>query len=80
MATQTSEKIMETAAQTTSSAPGDSLVGSDFTGDSDSSAERQPHPLASVLGSFRDDLDMLDAIMAGVEKYRQRMEQDEQIP
>lgn len=48
--------------------------------DSDSPTEAKTHPLASVLGSFRDDLASLDAIMAGVEKYRQRMEADEQIP
>lgn len=42
--------------------------------------EVQMHPLAPVIGSFQDDLSSLDAIMAGVEKYRQRMEVDEQIP
>ena len=36
-------------------------------------SEYRPHPLASVIGSFRDDLASLDAIMAGVEEYRQRM-------
>ena len=37
----------------------------------------EPHPLASVMGSFRNDLAFLDAVMAGVEKYRQRMEAEE---
>lgn len=38
------------------------------------------HPLASVLGSFADDLPALDAIMAGVEEYRRRLEADEDVP
>lgn len=42
--------------------------------------EVQMHPLAPVIGSFQDDLSSLDTIMAGVAKYRQRMEVDEQIP
>lgn len=32
---------------------------------------------ASVFGSFRDNLAFLDAVMAGVEKHRQRMEAEE---
>jgi len=58
MAIQTLEKNTENGAQPPSDVP----------------AVEQPHPLASVLGSFRDDPDTLDAIMAGVEKYRQQME------
>ena len=37
------------------------------------------HPLADVVGSFAHDLPALDAIMAGVEDYRRRMEADENV-
>jgi len=38
------------------------------------------HPLAGVIGSFAHDLPTLDAIMAGAEDYRRRMEADENVP
>lgn len=75
MATQTREKNIENGTLPVSSPPrnGGESVDSP-TATPDALAAGQPHPLASVIGSFRDDLASLDAIMAGVEKYRQQME------
>lgn len=78
MATQTREKNTENGTLPTSYPSHDGGESGDFpTATSEALDGGHPHPLASVIGSFRDDLASLDAIMAGVEKYRQQMEAEE---